>query len=303
MTEYGLLAGQLFNGISVASILLLAALGLALSFGLMRVINMAHGEILMMGGYLTYASLQVLPHGIGYPIGMIVAFVGTAVFGGLLELTLIRRLYGRPLDTLLATWGVSLIMQQAARSIFGPIGDEVTAPSWLAGSFSVSSGIFQGFGLPLVRLFIIALSVAVLALITFLIARTRVGLLVQAVHQDRDMAEALGINTRTVDLAVFAIGSGVAGLAGSALALIAPVTPTVGQSYIVYAFLVVILGGLGSVRGTSIAAVMVGLFSAGAQIFTSVSTSDVLLLVFVIAFIQFRPRGIVSVSSRSLEEA
>ena len=136
-----------------------------------------------------------------------------------------------------------------------------------------------------------------------LIARTRIGLLVQAVHQDRDMAEALGINTRTVDLAVFAIGSGVAGLAGSALALIAPVTPTVGQSYIVYAFLVVILGGLGSVRGTALAAIMVGLFSAGAQIFTSVSTSDVLLLVFVIAFIQFRPRGIVSVSSRSLEEA
>ena len=122
-------------------------------------------------------------------------------------MTLIRRLYGRPLDTLLATWGVSLIMQQAARSIFGPIGDEVTAPSWLAGSLGVSSGLFRGFGLPLVRLIIIALSAAVLALITFLIARTRVGLLVQAVHQDRDMAEALGINTRTVDLAVFAIGS------------------------------------------------------------------------------------------------
>src|ERR1700691_5365871 len=162
MSEYGLLVGQLFNGISVASILLLAALGLALSFGLMRVIYMAHGEILMMGGYLTYASLQIFPHGIGYPIGMIVAFIGTALFGGFLELTLISRLYGRPLDTLLATWGVSLIMQQAARSIFGPIGDEVTAPSWLAGSLSVCSGISPRFGLPLVRLFIIALSVAVL---------------------------------------------------------------------------------------------------------------------------------------------
>src|SRR3984957_8630690 len=262
MSEYGLLAGQLFNGISVASILLLAALGLALSFGLMRVINMAHGEILMMGGYLTYVSLQIFPHGIGYPIGMLVASVGTALFGGLLELTLIRRLYGRPLDTLLATWGVSLIMQQAARSIFGPIGNEVTAPSWLAGSFTVTGGLFAGFGLPLVRLFIIGLSAAVLGLITLLISRTRMGLLVQAVHQDRDMAEALGINTRTVDLAVFAIGSGVAGLAGSALALIAPVTPTVGQGYIVYAFLVVILGGLGSVVGTAIAEIIIGLFSA-----------------------------------------
>jgi urea transport system permease protein len=303
MTELALVFGQAFNGISVASILLLAALGLALSFGLMGVINMAHGELLMMGGYLTYTTLQVFPHGIGYPLGMIAAFIGTALFGALLELTLIRRLYGRPLDTLLATWGVSLILQQAARSIFGPIGNEVTAPAWLAGSFTVSSGTLAGFGLPLVRLFIIALSAVVLGLIAVLITRTRVGLLVQAVHQDRDMAEALGINTRTIDLAVFAIGSGVAGLAGSALALIAPVTPTVGQSYIVYAFLVVILGGLGSLLGTLLAALLVGIFSAGCQIFTSVSTSDVLLLLFVIAFIQFRPRGIVSVGSRSLEES
>jgi urea transport system permease protein len=298
MTESSLLIGQLFNGISVASILLLAALGLALSFGLMRVINMAHGEILMMGGYLTYMTLKVVPHGPGYLLALVVAFIGAALFGALLELTLIRRLYGRPLDTLLATWGVSLIMQQGARSIFGPIGNEVTAPSWLSGSINIALGL----NLPMVRLFIILLSAMVLAAVLLLIARTRVGLLVRAVHQDRDMAEALGINTRNVDLVVFAIGSGVAGLAGSALALIAPVTPTIGQSYIVYAFLVVILGGLGSVVGTAIAAIIIGLFSAGAQVFASVSTSDVLLLVFVIAFIQFRPRGIVAASSRALEE-
>jgi urea transport system permease protein len=299
MTESALVVGQIFNGISLASILLLAALGLALSFGLMRVINMAHGEILMMGGYLTYMTLKLVPHGPGYLLGIVVAFIGAALFGAFLELALIRRLYGRPLDTLLATWGVSLIMQQGARSIFGPIGDEVTAPSWLAASFNIAPGL----NLPMVRLFIIALSVLVLAGVMLMIARTRIGLLVRAVHQDRDMAEALGINTRSVDLMVFAIGSGVAGLAGSALALIAPVTPTVGQSYIVYAFLVVILGGLGSVPGTAIAAVIVGVFSAGAQVFTSVSTSDVLLLLFVIAFIQFRPRGIVTASSRALEES
>jgi urea transport system permease protein len=299
MTELDFVIGQLFNGISVASILLLVALGLALSFGLMRVINMAHGEFLMMGGYLTYLTLKIVAHGPGYYIlGLIVAFAGTAIFGALLELTLIRRLYGRPLDTLLATWGVSLIMQQGARSIFGPIGDEVTAPPWLSGSIKIAAGL----NLPLVRLFIIALAGCVLTAVVVIIARTRIGLLVRAVHQDRDMAEALGINSRIVDLIVFAIGSGVAGLAGSALALIAPVTPTVGQSYIVYAFLVVILGGLGSVLGTSIAAVLVGLFSAGAQIYTSVSTSDVLLLLFVIAFIQFRPRGIVTTTSRSLQE-
>jgi urea transport system permease protein len=299
MTESALVVGQIFNGISLASILLLAALGLALSFGLMRVINMAHGEILMMGGYLTYMTLKLVPHGPGYLLGIVVAFIGAALFGAFLELALIRRLYGRPLDTLLATWGVSLIMQQGARSIFGPIGDEVTAPSWLAASFNIAPGL----NLPMVRLFIIALSILVLAGVMLMIARTRIGLLVRAVHQDRDMAEALGINTRSVDLMVFAIGSGVAGLAGSALALIAPVTPTVGQSYIVYAFLVVILGGLGSVPGTAIAAVIVGVFSAGAQVFTSVSTSDVLLLLFVIAFIQFRPRGIVTASSRALEES
>lgn len=303
MTESALIAGQLFNGISVASILLLVALGLALSFGLMRVINMAHGEMLMMGGYLSYLAIRVAPRGTGLFAALIVAFAGTALFGALLEFVLIRRLYGRPLDTLLATWGVSLILQQGARSLFGPIGVDVTAPARLTGSIGIHAGPLAGFSLPLVRLFIIALSALVLGMVALFIARTRLGLLVRAVHQDRDMAEALGVNTRMVDLAVFALGTGVAGLAGSALTLIAPVTPIVGQSYIVYAFLVVIVGGLGSLTGTLLAAIMVGIFSASVQIFTSVSTADVLLLLFVIAFIQFRPRGIVAVRSRALEEA
>jgi urea transport system permease protein len=302
MSESTLVVGQLFNGISVASILLLAALGLALSFGLMRVINMAHGEMLMMGGYLTYLSVQVFGKGPGFAIGLVVAFIGTAIFGAFLEFVLIRRLYGRPLDTLLATWGVSLILQQAARSIFGPVGVEVTAPAWLTGTFSFGGSAMTGLSIPVVRLFIIVLAALVLGGIGLIIARSRLGLLVRAVHANRPIAEALGANTRMVDLAVFALGTGVAGLAGSALSLIAPVTPTVGQSYIVYAFLVVIVGGLGSLTGTLAAAVLVGLFSATAQIFTSQSFSDVLLLVAVIAFMQFRPRGIVSQSSRALEE-
>jgi urea transport system permease protein len=302
MSESTLVVGQLFNGISVASILLLAALGLALSFGLMRVINMAHGEMLMMGGYLTYLSVQVFGKGPGFAIGLVVAFIGTAIFGAFLEFVLIRRLYGRPLDTLLATWGVSLILQQAARSIFGPVGVEVTAPAWLTGTFSFGGSAMTGLSIPVVRLFIIVLAAVVLGGIGLIIARSRLGLLVRAVHANRPIAEALGANTRMVDLAVFALGTGVAGLAGSALSLIAPVTPTVGQSYIVYAFLVVIVGGLGSLTGTLAAAVLVGLFSATAQIFTSQSFSDVLLLVAVIAFMQFRPRGIVSQSSRALEE-
>src|SRR5579872_6246390 len=179
MTESSLLIGQLFNGISVASILLLAALGLALSFGLMGVINMAHGELLMMGGYLTYATLQFLPHGIGYPVGLIVAFVGTALFAGALEITLIRRLYGRPLDTLLATWGVSLILQQAARSIFGAIGVGVTAPTWLNHTIAVTGGSLAGLTIPATRIFIIAVAVVVLAALCLLLTRTRIGLLVR----------------------------------------------------------------------------------------------------------------------------
>jgi urea transport system permease protein len=294
----GLFAGQVFNGISVASILLLAALGLALSFGLMRVINMAHGEIVMMGGYLAYLTTHTLGRDAGYLPGLVVAFIGAAAFGALLEVTLIRRLYGRPLDTLLATWGVSLVLQQAARSIFGPIGVEVTAPTWLAGTLTVG-----GLALPMSRLFIIALAIVVLGGVTAIILRTRLGLFIRAVHQDRATAEALGTNTRLVDLAVFSLGTGVAGLAGAALALIAPVTPTVGQSYIVDAFLVVIVGGLGSLFGTTLAALLVGEFSAGVQIVTSVSVAEVLLLVFVVAFIQFRPRGIVAQRSRSLEDA
>ena len=268
----------------------------------MRVINMAHGEMLMTGGYLTYLSVQVFGKGTGFAIGLIVAFIGTALFGALLEFVLIRRLYGRPLDTLLATWGVSLILQQAARSIFGPVGVEVTAPAWLSGTLSLGGSALTGLAIPAVRVFIIVLAALVLGGVGLVIARTRLGLLVRAVHANRPIAEALGANTRAVDLAVFALGTGIAGLAGSALSLIAPVTPTVGQSYVVYAFLVVIVGGLGSLTGTLAAAVLIGISSATAQIFTSQSFSDVLLLIAVIAFMQFRPRGIVSQSSRALEE-
>ena len=193
-----------------------------------------------------------------------------------------------------------MILQQGARSLFGPIGVEVVAPHWLNGSVSMH-GTLAGLDLPYVRLFIIVLAIAVLGLVALFIAKTAWGLRLRAVHQDREMAEALGVNTRTVDLVVFALGAGVAGLAGSVLALISPVTPTVGQSYIVYAFLVVIVGGLGSLVGTALAALLVGLFSCSLQIFTSVSLADVLLLVLVILFIQFRPKGIVVRRSRAIE--
>ncbi len=303
MGDSAVLLGQLFNGVSVASILLLAAMGLVLSFGLMHVINMAHGEMLMVGGYLSFLTLKFVHGPAAFLACLLVAFAGAALLGALLELSVVRWLYGRPLDTLLATWGVSLILQQAARSIFGPIGVELTAPAWLNRSFSFTQGWLAGVQLPYIRVFIIVLSAAVLGSVALFIGRSQWGMLLRAVHQDREMAESLGVNTRLVDLLVFALGSGVAGLAGSALALISPVTPTVGQSFIVYAFLVTIVGGLGSLLGTALAALLVGIFSAAVQINFSLSTADVLLLLMVVALIQFRPRGLITRNSRSLSEA
>lgn len=294
--DLAFLTGQLFNGFSVASLYVLAALGLALSFGLMRVINMAHGEILMVGGYLAYLTIQFVPGPLGFFVAMIVAFIGAGLLGGFLEVALVSRLTSRPLDTLLATWGVSLILQQAARDIFGATGVSVTAPPWLDGGL-----IFGGLQLPMARLFILMLAVIVLVGLALVLRYTRIGLLVRAVNQDRPTASAMGVNVRQVDAFIFALGAGVAGVGGVVLALLGPVTPNVGQSYIITAFLVVILGGLGSIVGTTIAALMIGLFMALTQIFVDVSFAQVLTLLFVILFLQFRPQGVISVKSRALD--
>jgi urea transport system permease protein len=301
MHESAFLLGQVFNGFSVASLFILAALGLALSFGLMRVINMAHGEMLMLGGYLAYMTLQIVPGPFGILVALPVAFLGAAVLGGLLEWSVIHRLSKRPLDTLLATWGVSLVLQQAARNLFGAIGVEVTAPTWLNHTVSIHSGFLTGLDLPDTRIFILLVAGLVLAGIAALLNKTRLGLYVRAVNQDRPTAAAMGVNARRIDLLVFSLGTGVAGLAGVILALLGPVTPTVGQSYIVPAFLVVILGGLGSLVGTTIASLIIGLFTALIEIFVDVSVAQVLLLVFVILFIQFRPQGVITVRTRALE--
>ncbi|MER5172830.1 urea ABC transporter permease subunit UrtB [Thioclava kandeliae] len=297
MLDTALVVGQIFNGFSVASLFVLAALGLALSFGLMRVINMAHGEMLMLGGYLAYLTYLVVPGPLAILVAMPVAFLGAALLGGIMELTVVRKLSARPLDTLLATWGVSLILQQAARSIFGPIGVGVTAPDWLNTGFMLAGVYF-----PSTRIFILLVAVLVLVALGLLIARTRLGLLVRAVNQDRMMASASGINVRRVDLAVFCLGTGIAGLAGVVLSLLGPVTPSVGQSYIIPAFLVVVMGGLGSMVGTTIAAIILGLVSAISQIFLDVSMSQVLMLLSVIIFLQFRPQGVVATRSRALED-
>jgi len=299
--DFTFISGQLFTGLSVGSILLLAALGLALSFGLMRVINMAHGEFLMVGGYLTYLAAQWAGPTLGdawlwaaFPL----AFLGAALLGAVMEFTVIRRLYGRPLDTLLATFGISLILQQAARQLFGSTGVPVTAPAWLGGALQLGD-----VTLPFVRLFVIALALIVLGGMWWLLNRSRFGMHVRAVNQNREMAAALGVNTRSLDLLVFALGAGVAGVAGVGLALIAPVNPTVGAAYIVNAFLVVVVGGVGSVLGGAFAAVLLGFVTALAEGFTSVSLAQAILLVLVVAFLQWKPRGLIPTKSRALEEA
>ncbi|WP_157218376.1 urea ABC transporter permease subunit UrtB [Flavisphingomonas formosensis] len=290
------LTGQVFNGFSVASIYILAALGLALSFGLMRVINMAHGEILMVGSYLAYLTILFIPGPLGIFAAMLVAFIGAGLLGAGLEAALVSKLTARPLDTLLATWGVSLILQQGARDVFGATGVSVTAPAWLDGAITIGA-----LPLPAARLFIMAVAVAVLGGLALFLRMTRVGLLVRAVNQDRATASAMGVNVRQVDAFIFGLGAGVAGIGGVVLALLGPVTPNVGQSYIVTAFLVVVLGGLGSMIGTTIAAVMIGLVMALAQIFVDVSFAQVLTLLFVVLFLQFRPQGVIAIRSRALD--
>ncbi|WP_022799024.1 urea ABC transporter permease subunit UrtB [Thermus islandicus] len=302
MGEAALWIGQVFNGLSVGSILIMTALGLAFSFGLMRVINMAHGEFLMLGGYLAFLIQQGMPSPYSPLLTLPLAFLSGALVGWLLESGLVRFLYGRPAETLLATWGISLVLQQAARDLFGPSGVEVTSPSWLAGALEIRGGALDGLGLPYVRFFVASLALLVLGLLGALLRWTRIGLHIRAVSQNREMAAALGIHTRAVDGFVFALGSGLAGLGGAALAFLAPVTPTVGQSYIVDAFLVVILGGLGSLGGTVVAGLLVGLASALLQALTSVSLAKVLLLLLVVLTLQVRPRGLVSLRSRALEE-
>jgi len=291
------LLGQVFNGLSVGSIYILAALGLALSFGLMRVINMAHGEIVMLGGYIAFLTIKLVPGPLGIPAAVLAAAVGGGLLGALLETTLVSRLAERPLDTLLATWGVSLIVQQAARDIFGATGVSVTAPSWMDGAVELGP-----LSLPLTRLFIILIAAMALSGLALLLKTSRIGLLVRAANQDRATASAMGVSVRQVDMFVFALGSAVAGIAGVELALLGPVTPTVGQSYIVTAFLVVILGGLGSIAGCAIAALMIGVVSAMSQVFVDASFSQVVTLLFVIAFLQFRPHGVISIRSRALDE-
>ncbi|MBN2981232.1 MULTISPECIES: urea ABC transporter permease subunit UrtB [Cohnella] len=295
---------QLFNGLSVSSILLLIALGLAITFGLMRVINMAHGEFIMIGAYSAYmvqqwfqASLPESMFDTYFPLAILFSFAVAFAIGYLLETSLIRFLYGRPLDSLLATWGVGLVLQQAARSIFGAPNVGVTSPSWLDGGLKIMTGVV----LPYKRLFIIALVALVLLAMYVYIYRSAPGRRMRAVMQNREMAACLGISTRRVDSVTFAIGSGIAGIAGCALTLIGPIGPTIGTNYIVDAFMVVVLGGVGKLVGTVAGALGIGTLNTLFEWWTNASLGKVLVFLCIVAFLQWKPMGLVAVRSRSLD--
>ena len=296
-------AGHVFSGFSTASILLLAALGLAITYGLLGVINMAHGELIMIGAYTTYVVQSLFKTYLGsyvdwYLIAAIpAAFLVSALIGMLIERTVIRPLYGRQLETLLATFGVSLILMQLVRMIFGAQNVEVSNISWLSGGIALSPSLM----LPYNRIAIIVFTVAVLLLLVHLLNKTRFGLFVRAVTQNRQMARAVGIRSSRIDMLAFGLGSGLAGLAGCALAQVGNVGPDLGQNYIIDAFLVVVVGGVGQVWGAVLAALGLGISGTVLEIGMGAVLAKIILLVLVILFIQKRPQGLFAIKGRFVE--
>jgi urea transport system permease protein len=289
---------QLFNGVSLASVLLLAALGLTFTFGQMGVINMAHGEFIMAGAYTPYVLQTGLLAGTaatGFVLSLPIAFVVTGLMGVVLERTLLRRMYGRPLDTLLVTFGVSLILQQLAKDLFGAQNVEVVTPTWLRGRTEVFGVI-----MPHSRIFIMAMVAVVIGLISIFLSRSPQGRRMRAVMQHRELASVSGLPTGRVDAVTFFIGSGLAGVAGVAVALIGSIGSQVGTAYIIQAFLVVIVGGLGKLRGAVIAALALGILSSYSEYLTSASIGKAIVFVAVIIFLQFRPNGLVTFRTRGL---
>ncbi len=292
--------GVVFTGASLGSILLLVALGLAITYGLMGVINMAHGELMMIGAYATYLIQNLfkayLPG--AFDAYMLVAvpmsFLAAALVGAALERSVIRWLYGRPLETLLATWGISLMLQQAVRSIFGAQNVPVENPAWLSGGVDVMSNLT----LPFNRIAIIAFAVLVLVGVWALITRTRLGLFVRGVTQNRRMAACMGVDTARIDTYAFALGSGIAGLAGCALSQVGNVGPDLGQGYIVDSFMVVVLGGVGQLAGTVYAAFGLGVLNKLLEGLSGAVLAKIMVLVLIVVFIQKRPQGIFALKGR-----
>ena len=295
--------GALFSGLSLGSILLLVALGLAITYGLMGVINMAHGELMMIGAYATYVVQglfqKYLPGAFDWYLlaSVPVAFMASALMGAALERSVIRYLYGRPLETLLATWGISLMLMQLVRTLFGAQNVGVENPSWMSGGVQVLGNL----SLPYNRLVIIAFAAFVLLSVAWLISKTRLGLFVRGVTQNRAMASCMGVNTARIDTYAFALGSGIAGLAGCALSQVGNVGPDLGQGYIVDSFMVVVLGGVGQLAGTVYAAMGLGILNKFLEGWAGAVLAKIAVLVIIIIFIQKRPQGIFAMKGRSAE--
>ncbi|QAA94485.1 urea ABC transporter permease subunit UrtB [Pollutimonas thiosulfatoxidans] len=292
---------QIFGGLSLFTILLLMALGLAIVFGLMGVINMAHGELMAMGAYVTYLVTIGLDRYIpslmgGYIfVAIFAAFAVTFAFGYLLERSFIRFFYNRPLDTLLATWGLSLLLQQLYRSVFGAQEVSVPLASWLTGAWEPTADI----QLPLTRIFIIGLTILVALGVYLLLYKSRWGLKVRAVMQNRPMSAAVGINTKNVDALTFALGSGLAGIAGSVFTMIGSTNPGTGQLYIVDSFIVVVFGGVASLMGTALSAFTIAQSQTTLEYLMSGTMAKVTILLCVIVALYFRPQGLFSSKVRA----
>jgi len=301
--QWGERLAAMFSGISLGSILLLVALGLAITYGLMGVINMAHGELMMIGAYATYVMQGIFqkyfPGAFDWYLVAAVpaAFLASALMGAVLERGVIRFLYGRPLETLLATWGISLMLQQLVRSVFGAQNVGVENPSWMSGGVQ----LMDNLQLPWNRVIIVAFALAVLGGVAFLISKTRLGLFVRGVTQNRPIASCMGVNTARVDTYAFALGSGIAGLAGCALSQVGNVGPDLGQGYIVDSFMVVVLGGVGQLAGTVYAALGLGVLNKFLEGWTGAVLAKIAVLVFIIIFIQKRPQGIFAVKGRTAD--
>ena len=289
-------------GISLGSVLLLAAIGLAITFGVMGVINMAHGEMVMLGAYTTYVVQEVIraknPALFGYSlaIALPLAFAVAGLVGILIEQGIIRFLYGRPLETLLATWGLSLILQQAVRTAFGPTNKDVGTPSWMSGAFDVGQ-ITITYNRLWIIVFTLLVFVGLLALLRF----TRFGLEMRAVTQNRAMAASMGIRTSRIDALTFGLGSGIAGLAGVALSQIDNVSPNLGQGYIIDSFMVVVFGGVGNLWGTLVGAFTLGIANKFLEPYAGAVLGKIAILVLIILFIQKRPRGLFALRGRAAE--
>ena len=295
-------AQNIWYGLSLGSVLLLAAIGLAITFGVMGVINMAHGEMVMLGAYTTFvvqeAFRTLAPAWFDWslPVAIPLAFLVAALVGVAIERGIIRFLYGRPLETLLATWGVSLILQQAVRTAFGPTNREVGNPSYMSGAFD-----FYGLSITYGRLWIIVFTLLVFAGLLLLLKATPLGLQMRAVTQNRRMASSMGIRSGRIDALTFALGSGIAGIAGVALSQIDNVSPNLGQSYIVDSFMVVVFGGVGNLWGTFVSAFFLGIANKFLEPFAGAVLGKILILVLLIMFIQKRPRGLFALKGRAVE--